>query len=266
MTLISKLSEIAKINMKANLSYITAAWGAFIITLLQIFIFYYIWMAIYAGKPLINGISKEQMIGYIILTRTLYTQLTWSSIYVMGEMIYTGEIAMELLRPVDFQLAMYVGRIGDLIAFGFMTGVPAVVISGVFLGHFTPSNPIIYLYFTMSLFMAVTIGFLLEFWIGILAFYTKNSWGLQIFYEALIMLFSGALIPLIFFPGWLRFIVEILPFKDAIYTPVSIYLGLVKGSAMLEAMLFQLIWIVVLFVLSRLFYLYSIKKVTVQGG
>jgi len=149
---INKFLEVMKISMKANLSYISAAWGAFIVTVLQIFIFYYIWMAVYGGSSLLNGISKGQMITYIILSRILYTQVTWNFIRELGNKIHTGEISMDLLRPMDFQLFMFTGRMGDLTAFASVTAVPSLIIAGLSLGLYLPHNPLTYVYFVLSLF------------------------------------------------------------------------------------------------------------------
>lgn len=266
MKFILKLIEVANIFIKSTLSYIAGAWGAFIATVIQIFVFYYIWMTIYGGEMLLKGISKHQMIAYIILSRVLYTQFIWSYIHTIGEKIHSGEIAIDLLRPLDFQLFMYVGRLGDSFAFAAITAVPALIIAVFSLGFYLPVHPITYIYFSISLLMALTIAFFIEFMISLIAFYTNYSWGLQTLHEALLSLFSGALIPLVFFPGWLRAIIDALPFKDMMYTPISIYLELVKGHQIAESMLFQMIWIVVLLILSRLFFAVSIKKITVQGG
>ena len=264
--MLDKLLEVVKINIKSILSYVSAAWGAFIVTVLQIFVFYYIWMAVYGGKPLLNGINKEQMITYIIFSRVLYTQITWGYISTIGQKIHTGEIAIDLLRPMDFQMFMCTSRMGDFIGFGAMTAIPAIIITASFLGIYFPHNPLIYLYFALSLFMSILISFCVEFWLGLITFYTAYSWGLETLHEALISFLSGALVPLEFFPVWLRSIVDVLPFKEMMYTPISIYLGLAKGSQIFEALFFQLLWIVVLFILSRIFFLFSIRKVTVQGG
>lgn len=261
-----KLIEVAKIFMKATLSYVAGAWGAFIVTIIQIFVFYYIWMTIYGAESFLKGINKQQMITYIILSRILYTQFIWSYIHMIGTKIHTGEIAIDLLRPIDFQLYMYAGRIGDFIAFGSITAIPILAIAVCSLGFYLPHNPITCVYFSLSLLMALTISFFIEFMISLIAFYTNFSFGLQTLHEALLSFFSGALIPLIFFPRWLRTIIDALPFKDMMYTPISIYLELVKGNQIIQALLFQVMWIVVLFVLSRLFFSFSIKKVTVQGG
>ncbi|MEI7475093.1 MAG: ABC-2 family transporter protein [bacterium] len=266
MNFIIKLIEIAKVSMKSNISYVFAAWGAFFSNILQIFIFYYIWMAVYGDNTVLNGISKDQMITYIILSRILYTQITWGFIHVIGNKIQSGDIVMDLLRPVDFQLFTYISRLGDIISFGIMNAIPALILAGMFLGLYLPHNPIILLYFIISLLMAITISFFIEFWIGLLAFYTVNSWGLQTLYEASISFFSGSLIPLAFFPHWLKAIVNFLPFKDMLYTPISIYLGIVNGNQILESLFFQFLWVIALLVLSRLIYCFSIKQVTIQGG
>ncbi|MFA7659220.1 MAG: ABC-2 family transporter protein [Candidatus Gastranaerophilaceae bacterium] len=262
----SKSIEIIKINMKAVLAYATTAWGAFFMTLLQIFVFYYIWMAIYKDDSIINGISKEQIVTYIILSRIIYTQLTWGFIPKIGRKIQKGEIIMDLLKPIDFQFFMYVGRIGDFITFASMTAIPVLIVCACTLGIQIPQNPLIFIYFFISLFLAMTISFFVEFWIGLLSFYTNYTWGLQSFQESLVALFSGALIPLTFFPHWLLTIANLLPFKEMSYSPVAIYLGIITGPQIIETIIFQLLWAVALLFLSRLFYTFAIKKITVQGG
>ena len=264
--MISKLLEIVKINIKTNLAYVSSAWGALIMTIFQIFVFYYIWMAIYKDDSVINGISKDQIVTYIILSRIIYTQITWGFIPKIGRKIHSGEIAMDLLKPIDFELFMYVGRIGDFIAFASMTAIPVLLVCGFTLGIQPPQDALTVVFFTLSLFMAMTISFFVEFWIGLLTFYTNYSWGLQTFQEALVSLFSGALIPINFFPDWLRIITEILPFKEMSYSPVSIYLGLVHGPHVYETLGYQLLWVVILLFLTKFVYSLSIKKITVQGG
>ena len=119
-----KYSELIKIDIKVNLAYLVDAWGAFIMTLFQIFVFYYIWMAIYKFDTVINGISKNQIVTYIILSRIIYTQITWGFIPKIGEKIHSGAISMDLLKPMDFQTFMFFERVGDFLAFSTMTAIP----------------------------------------------------------------------------------------------------------------------------------------------
>src|SRR5574344_2611219 len=161
-----KYTELIKVNIKENLAYAVDAWGAFIVTIFQIFVFYYIWMAIYKFDSVINGITKDQMITYIILSRIIYTQITWGFIPRLGDKIHTGAISMDLLKPFDFQVMMFFERIGDFLAFSTMTAIPILVISVLTLGIQAPPNIFAFIAFITSFLLAMALSFFLEFFIG----------------------------------------------------------------------------------------------------
>jgi len=264
--MIHKIWEFIKLNMKINLTYVAAAWSAFVTTFFQIIVFYYIWMAVYKFDSLINGISKEQIITYIIISRIIYIQTTWGFIEKIGRTIQTGSISMELLRPIDYMCQTIFGRIGDFFAFAIMTAVPTLIVCSLTIGFHAPKDFPTFIYFIISFVIAMGIAFLFEFLVGILTFYTNYSWGLQSFQEAFLALFSGALVPISFFPGWLKAITNCLPFQQMSYSPVSIYLGIAKGAEIYHVILFQIFWLIVMFMITRTFYNFAIKRVTVQGG
>lgn len=261
-----KIWELIKVNIKINLAYAVNAWGAFISTLFQIFVFYYIWMAIYNFDSVVNGITKTQIVTYIILSRIIYTQITWGLIPKLGRIIQTGAISMELLRPMDFMSMIIFERVGDFLAFFVMTSIPILIICSLTLGIQPPHSFFAGICFALSFIMAIALSFFFEFFVGLLTFYTNYSWGLQAFHESLVALFSGALVPISFFPGWLKYITNLLPFQQMSYSPVSIYLGIVKGNQVFEVLLSQIVWIVILLAFTRLFYSFAIRRVTIQGG
>lgn len=264
--MLSKILEIIKLCIKVDLAYLADAWGAMLSTIFQIFVFYYIWMAVYNVDYSLNGITKDQIVTYIILSRIIYSQITYGFIQKIGTMIHTGAISMEMLRPMDFISMMFFERVGDFLAFATLTGLPALIIAAIFLGLDAPYSLHNGIFFVVSLILAVAISFFFDFFIGLLTFYTNYSWGLQTFQEAFISLFSGALIPIAFFPDWLKIIANVLPFQQMSYSPVSIYLGLVQGNQVYHILFIQLIWLVVMVVFTKLFYSFAIKKITVQGG
>lgn len=262
----SKILEIIKLSIKVDLAYLADAWGAFVITIFQIFVFYYIWMAVYNVDHLINGITKDQIVTYLILSRIIYAQITYGFITKLGRIIHTGAISMEMLRPMDFMALMFFERIGDFLAFAAMTAIPTFIICALTLGIQPPKDFLTLICFLISLLIALTLSFFFDFMIALLTFYTNYSWGLQTFQEAFISLFSGALIPIAFFPDWLKTITNFLPFQQMSYSPVSIYLGIVHGHQVYEVIALQLMWLVLMLVFARLFYSFAIKKVTIQGG
>ena len=65
---------------------------------------------------------------------------------------------------------------------------------------------------------------------------------------------SGLLLPLAFFPGWLRTILEFLPFQAVASIPLQIYIGKLSGAAIGQAFLIQIAWLIGLYVLGRWFW------------
>ena len=85
--------------------------------------------------------------------------------------------------------------------------------------------------------------------------------------QVVVLLFSGATVPLAFFPETLRKVAMCLPFQSIYNTPLR--LMLMKDPRMPEVLpmlLLQLLWCVVLTVVSSLFWRISVRQVTVNGG
>lgn len=256
-----------KIEIKNNLAYVSSTWINILISIMSIVVLYYIWQAVYKNNTSINGINKQQIITYIVLVQIFYSQFVDNSINQrIGMIIHKGQIGNELLRPMDFQLYLYFISIGKFLFYQIIQGAFIFITAKILFHIMFPASLINGVFFGISLFFAVSIGYLIDFIVGLIAFYTVTHYGLHIFKRALITFFSGALIPPGFFPDWLQNIVNILPFKDIVYTPISIYLGIVTGEKMISAICYQILWIIGLIMLSRLFYLFAIKKVIVQGG
>lgn len=266
MKLLSKTSEIAKMILKQGFTYAGFTWASMAVNLFGIIVTYYVWMAVYGGKTVMHGISRDQMVSYIILAGVLLSGVQFGLNLYISEIIQNGQVAMDMLRPVDFQLSLFSARIGGFISFLIVQCIPVFALASLLFGMSLPKNATSALLFLVSLAMAIIITFFIEFIIGLIAFYTNSVWGLQHMKDAVLFFSTGALIPIAFFPDWLQTIVLALPFKDMVYTPVAIYMGLLSGEQALKALLFQFVWLAVLMVCSRVFFHIAIKKITVQGG
>ena len=115
--------------------------------------------------------------------------------------------------------------------------------------------------------LALTINFCIDFFIGTVCLYTQSIWGINIMKEVIVLLLSGATIPLAFFPDTLRRIVSYLPFQSIYNTPLTI---LIRDSMPLTETLtmlgIQLFWALVMFLVSDLFWRRSMRVITVNGG
>lgn len=199
MKVIGKIIELAILEIKSDLQYVGSFWGLVLSNFLQIVILYFLWMAIYGENTVMYGMSKTQMISYIILARMLASLFTYGVNLMISHMILDGSISMQLLRPMDFQLTLYSGRLGSFFVQNLIVGIPILFIASLFFGLSLPYSPLMFILFLISCFMAITISFLVEFFAGVLTFYTTNGWGIQILKAFVISFFSGALIPLSFY-------------------------------------------------------------------
>lgn len=263
---VDKILELIKIRIKANIAYSAFMWSYLIVGIIQVTIFYFIWTAVYGEKSIINGFSLSEMITYIILSRILVSQVSWGINIFISTQIRDGSIAIELLRPFDYQLYIYLIRTGDLLCYFVVNAIPAFVFSTVAFGLQAPKSITSLVLFTVSLLFGVTISFFIEFFVGVLTFYSKNGWGLQYTKMAVLDFFSGAMVPLAFLPGWLNKVVSVLPFKDIIYTPISIYMGVVSEEQVIRLLISQIMWLFTLFIITRAFYKIAVRKIIVQGG
>ncbi len=202
-------------------------------SLIWVAVLYSLWRTVFAEGTRIEGFDWREMRTYILVSYAVNALLSFYSLARMTNAIRTGEVAAELVRPADY-LGMQLAQ-----AFG------AALIEGV-------------------------LGFLVKFLVGylvaLLCFWTKNAIGLIWAQTALVNLFSGALIPLAFFPDWLRVFALATPFQGIVYTPVTIYLGKVRGLEMLGALGVQALWAAALWLLARLLWAPSVRALDIQGG
>ena len=123
--------------------------------------------------------------------------------------------------------------------------------------------------FVISVVLALIVNFNIEMFVATICLYTESTWGINIVKESIVLLLSGATIPLVFFPEKLRHFVEWLPFRCIYDTPLNILLmkdGYTPTSGIWTMMGIQLAWCVILSLTARTFWNFSVRRITVNGG
>jgi ABC-2 type transport system permease protein len=82
----------------------------------------------------------------------------------------------------------------------------------------------------------------------------------------MVIVLSGALIPLPLFPDWLQPALALQPFAGLVDTPFRIYSGHLTGGEALAAPARQAAWTLILIGLGRLLMTRVMARVQVQGG
>ena len=90
--------------------------------------------------------------------------------------------------------------------------------------------------------------------------------GVRVVAVAVVDFFSGAIIPLPFFPEKLQVIFSLLPFGSMQNVPYRIYGGDLAGLPALVSILVQIIWLLTLLLLGRLLMRKALQRMIIQGG
>jgi ABC-2 type transport system permease protein len=251
---------------KLYLAYRLWVWTEFVVQLLSMTIFVFFWRAVYANSASrIGGLNLAQTINYILLAQTLAPLIENRLIFQFGWMIRSGQVAMDLLRPMDFQGRFYVEALTNLFLF-LLLKLPLLLIAVLVFGLQLPADLLTWVVFLVSLILGHAILFFVDWLFACLAFYSTETWGLSVVRVAVGTFFSGALIPLAMMPGWLQSIANALPFAQSLYVPVSLLSGITPVTDAAQAWAVQLLWLIGLALVSRLFFRVAVRKITVQGG
>ena len=254
------------LNMpKLFLAYRAWVFAEVFVQLLGMVIFAYFWRAVYAGQSEIRGLSLQQTLNYVLISQVFLQLAVSRMILYMGDFLREGKIALEMVRPVDFQGRFYAETLAELIT-DLLLKAPLLLVAVSVFGLTLPTNPLIWGAFFVSLLIGQSALFCFDWIFCCLAFYTTEVWGLSVFREGVGTFFSGALVPLVLMPGWLEGVAEALPFAQAFYIPVSLLSGITPLADIPRLWLVQLAWLVGLWGFSRLIFRVAARKVTVQGG
>jgi ABC-2 type transport system permease protein len=236
-------------------------------TVFYVVAMFYLWQTIFLSKPGALGVfSWPQMKAYLLVAFLTNSLMSWIDEGSMGRDVRMGRIATDLARPIDFQAKRLAEAAGPFpIELGTAILVGAVVVF-VFGGIAVPPDPVHFVLFVVSTALATLLKFTIVYCVSMTAFWTTGMYGVRIGRAAIQNLFSGALIPLVFFPGWLRSVAAILPFQGLVSTPALTYLGQMDGQTTVFLIGVQAVWVVALLLLGRALWSRAVRVVTIHGG
>lgn len=252
--------------MMVNMVYRVNILLGLLTNILYLFLSYFFWRAVFFQADKINGMTFEQVLVYIIFASLIATSINSGVEGNLSGLIYSGDIVYYLARPLNFQLRVLFTDIGSVAFKSLFFTIPMVTIffmsfkTGIKLGMNIPV-------FLTALVFSYLINFLISFMMGLLGFYTQSAWGVNALKNFMVSLFSGALIPLDFFPKTLKQIAFILPFHTIINTPMKlITANELSGAVAFNYITQQALWAIALLALSVLLFKRLITTLIVNGG
>lgn len=236
--------------------------------LLYLIVIYFLWKAIYdsSGTDVVNGMTFSDTLIYLVLATALFNFMEMYAVWEIGRSIQSGKIVLDLLKPMEYRKLLFWSYSGSFVTQFFFTFLPTFIVVAV-VTHGAIAFGWNLLFFVISVVMAVSINYSIDFIVGTICLYTESIWGINMMKQVIVLLLSGATIPIAFFPEPLKTIVNYLPFQSIYNAPLSLLLGkATEPSAILLTLGTQLLWCIVMMVISKVFWKLSLRQITVNGG
>lgn len=230
--------------------------------LIKISSLYLFWYLVLAGTN--NEENINTLLSYFLISSAIGTFTMSQLAYYGKELRYSikrGEISNLLVKPVSI-LPYYIFRVWGkkavLIAImfgGFSTGL--LLIEGLSLANL--------LMFLPMLLVATCLGFTLNLFEGALTFFITEVSGVKNMTMHIVRIFSGALVPLQFFPEGLRAVVELTPFPGMIYGPTQALLSENPMTEMQDMLIVSAFWAILLLTLAMWLWRVGLRKYEAIG-
>lgn len=265
----SRYFGMIKIAVRQRMNYRFDFIMTFVASMMYSILYYMLWKAIYfyTTEPVMPW---NQLITYIMVGQAVnmsrWSPADRSVVYGTAARIRDGDVALDLIRPVDYQVQKFLEAAGFFMVEILWVNIPMLVLFVVMLGINPPQDIYTAIGFLASLIVGFVVAFSINSIVIMITFWTTNAQGLQVAKKAIIDLLAGTLVPFEFFPLWFKDVVMHLPFKGMAYLPLSIYTGKIAGVEIITALLEQLVWAVVMILVSRFIWLRINRRLMVFGG
>ncbi len=259
-----KYWAIFRTQVVNSLAYPVDLAGRSVSIVLFIWVFVQLWRATYRslGQGTIAGLTLRETLWYLTLAETIYLSKPRLA-GAVAQAVRDGSIAYFLNKPYSFLLYQLSAGLGDSV---LRLGLSALAGGAVaWLAAGPPPDPQGWPLVLLAVAAAWLLDFCLGAIIGLAAFVTEDIAAFEWIYQKVVFILGGLLIPLDFFPGWLRSLALALPFAYSVYGPARLFVQptLARFAGL---MAWQVAWLAALALLLAFSYRRGVARLTINGG
>jgi ABC-2 type transport system permease protein len=240
-------------------------WGA-----IRIMVF----AAFYGANAAAAPISLTNAVTYVWLGQAFLALLPWVADPEIGQAVRTGGVGYDRLRPLDAYGFWYARTVGWMLARALPRAVLMVLLAGIVLplvgleawAWRPPSGVTAALLFVPAFVLMTALAVAVLMLANIVVAASLNERGVNAVLTPLVIVFSGSLLPLDFYPDALRPFLHVQPFAGLVDIPFRIYFADLQGWAALRGLALQASWTLVLVVIGRLAMERMMRRLEMQGG
>ncbi len=259
-----KYWAVFRTQLVNSLAYPMDLLGRSLLIVLFMWIFMNLWRVTYGstGAHSIAGLTLVDTMWYLMMAEAVMLSKRELS-ETITEQVKDGSVAYLLNKPFNFILYHFAAGLGDtVIAFAGNLVIGSAV---VWLMAGPPPGLAGWLMAVVAVVFAWLLDFCFSALIGLSAFVVEETNAFRWIYQKLLLVLGGLLIPLDFFPAWLKSISLNLPFAWIIYGPARLFVdpSLDRLGAVLTQ---QAIWLAVFGCAVWLIYRGAVARLVVNGG
>lgn len=266
---------VLRVRFRETLQYRMAALAGFGTQLFWGLIRLTILGAFYRSGPVdVTDFNFSQAVPYVWLSQALLALFPFRLDPDIAESIRTGQVAGELLRPIDLYYFWYWRMVAWRLAmviprFLLIVIVAVVVLPMVGIHEWTLGPPVSVaaaLFFPLSVTLALLLGVAITAILQSLLFWTVAAEGARYILPMVVWFGAGMVVPLPLLPDRFTEVLTYLPFAGLIDFPLRIYSGHLIGTDIGVRFLLQIIWLLLLVGVGRLLLSRGLRRLVVFGG
>lgn len=258
--------ELTKRSFQQQITYRAATLAGLVTNLFFGLLRAAVMIALYHNQTQVAGVSLQQAVTYTGMSQAVIAFLSLFGWYDLINAVHTGQVGSDLLKPMNF-FGFWLGRdLGRALVNLIFRGLPILLLYALFFRISLPSSLGQWLAFLVALFLGWLVSFSWRYLINLAAFWVPNAVGIGRLAFTVSWFLSGFLMPLRFFPEWFQSLCYLTPFPQAVNTVIEVYLGLLQGPDLLNALLGQALWAAGLILLGELALQAGVRRLVIQGG
>jgi ABC-2 type transport system permease protein len=225
-----------------------------------------IFRAFYLSTSVVQPMSLAETVDYLWLVQALLLLTPWRTDAEIQNMIRTGNVAYELVKPTDLYLLWFARILGGRAA-PLLLRLPLIYgVAALFFGLRLPASPAAAGAFALSVLAAFLLSSAISTLMTISLMWTLAGDGIARLTATVTTVLSGSIIPLPLFPDSFQAVLNVLPFRGLMDIPFRLYSGNIPLADFPRELAFQLAWAFGLMLLGRWLLGCGLRRLSSQGG
>lgn len=258
--------ELFKLAFQRTLTYRVATLAGLLTNLFFGLLRAAVMTALYGARPEVAGISLPAAITFTGISQAVIAFLNLFGWMEVMNSINSGEVASDLLKPFNYFFAWMARDFGRALSNLLLRGVPLMIGYALLFDITLPHSAEQWAVLVVTLLLSWAVSFSWAFLVNLAAFWSPDARGIGRFAFGASLFLSGFLMPLRFFPDWFVALCNLTPFPAMLNTFIEVYLGILSGPALVQALLTQVMWLVILIAAAHLVMRAGVRKLVIQGG